>query len=564
MKFIKRFDTYLLENYPLTWLTKLPYIVAGGLLLNILFFIIGFSIVDLDFLKNNSIGYYYDNSIFVLLHVIIAIIAVTFWCFALYKKNAIRHLYPIQRAYFSQLFLHFFIGIFLLLAPYLSFQSGLIAKTNLLYDVNHVKKDFPIINKALAFLPDGSGNYLLSNRSYPNPFPISYFDLNELTPNSKELHFKDSIYDPKAHHQNNDTIDGKIVQFYKMGSTKSKTICDWTFTDYIVRFYHLKKDTSIHFESLYNYSTEVYDANYFFTTSNYDYESGMDEEKRIVVSPIHKLLNTRDKQGIEKAIRAFKALLTKYEIPFFIDEHLLTNYFFDHNFHSFNFRLVNQNAWSDQIMKNKGLLAYHNGSITNFISLEKEAPFCFSKEKLDNFYDNLRIAQLPITSEFNLYFIVIISFIFAYIFVLFEFTPFIQFILSIPVFGGLMIVNFMFTFLFAYANATSSLLYLSQYLFVGIVILYLTWISLHNNWNKKFTSILFNLGYFVAPLIPLLTLLLLDNLTLYEYHNKCGEWITDYTIFHDILQNFWLMLSFSLISCLSYFHLIRKLYSKPE
>ena len=75
MKFIKRFDTYLLENYPLIWLSKLPYVVAGGLLLNLVFFLIGFGLVDLNFLKNDSIGYYYGNSIVVLLHVITAIIA---------------------------------------------------------------------------------------------------------------------------------------------------------------------------------------------------------------------------------------------------------------------------------------------------------------------------------------------------------------------------------------------------------------------------------------------------------------------------------------------------------
>jgi hypothetical protein len=564
MKFIKRFDTYLLENYPLIWLSKLPYVVAGGLLLNLVFFLIGFGLVDLNFLKNDSIGYYYGNSIVVLLHVITAIIAVTFWCFALFKKNAIRHLYPIQKAYFSQLFLHFFIGIFLLMAPYFSFQSGLVTKSNLLYDVNEVKKDFPIINKAMAFLPDGNENYSLPNRSYPKPFPVSYFDLNDLTPNAKELEFHDSIYYPENHIENNDTIDGKIVQFYTLGSKKVKNNCDWEYNDYIARFHHLNKDTTIHFQSLYNYSAEMYDANYFFTRPSYNYESGIEEVEKIAVSPIHQLLNTKDKRGIESAIRAFKELLNTYEITYFIDEHLLTNYLFEHNFHSFNFQLVSQNAWTKQISKNKGLLAYHNGSIANFISLEKQAPFCFSKEKLDNFYDNLRIAQLPLTSDFTIYFVVIISLIIAYVFVLFEFTPFIQFILSIPIFGGLMIVNFMFTFLFAFANATSSVLYLSQYLTVSLAILYLTWISLHNSWNKKFTGILFNMGYFVVPIIPFLLILLLDNLTLYEHHDTCNNWKTEYTFFHYMIENFWIMLSLSAISCISYFKLIRLLYSKPE
>lgn len=278
MKFIKRFDTYLLENYPLIWLSKLPYVVAGGLLLNLVFFLIGFGLVDLNFLKNDSIGYYYGNSIVVLLHVITAIIAVTFWCFALFKKNAIRHLYPIQKAYFSQLFLHFFIGIFLLMAPYFSFQSGLVTKANLLYDVNEVKKDFPIINKAMAFLPDGNENYSLSNRTYPKPFPVSYFDLNDLTPNAKELVFHDSIYYPENHIENNDTIDGKIVQFYTLGSKKVKNNCDWEYDDYIARFHHLNKDTTIHFQSLYNYSAGLYDADYFFKKPSYDYESGIDRK----------------------------------------------------------------------------------------------------------------------------------------------------------------------------------------------------------------------------------------------------------------------------------------------
>ncbi|MFA9210718.1 MAG: hypothetical protein ACEQR5_02745, partial [Moraxellaceae bacterium] len=67
-----------------------------------------------------------------------------------------------------------------------------------------------------------------------------------------------------------------------------------------------------------------------------------------------------------------------------------------------------------------------------------------------------------------------------------------------------------------------------------------------------------------VPIIPFLLILLLDNLTLYEYHDTCNNWKTDYTIFHDMIQNFWLMLSLSAISCISYFKLIRLLYSKPE
>lgn len=564
MKLFKRFDTYLLENHPLIWLTKLPYIVVGGLLLNLLFFLIGFALLDLNFLKNESIGYFYGNSIVLLLHVIIAIIAVTFWGIALFKKNAVRNLYPLQKAYFSQLFLHFFIGIFLLFSPYFSFQAGLISKANLLYDVEEVKKDFPIINKAMAFLPESSSHYSLVNRSYPAPFPVAYFDMNDVEPNPKGLKFKKKDYFPKQVPENNAIIDGKLIQFYTLGSEKMKINCDWEYNDYIARFHHFNNDSSIHFESLYNYAARTYDENFFATKSVYYYEGDEETEKMTDIAAIHQLLDNKDKRGIETTIRAFKEILSAYEIPHFIDEKNLTNYFIANNFHSFNFQLVNKNAWPELILKNKQLLAFHNGSLEKYVTLEKQAPFCFNNEKLDTFYDNLRIAQLPVTDGFSLYFVVVISLIIAYAFVLFEFTPLIQFVLSIPIFGGLMIINFMFTFFFAMLNATSSLLYLSQYLFVGFAILYLTWISLNNNWNKKFTSILFNLGYFVAPIIPLLVILLLDNLTLYEHNDKCGEWVTDYTFFHDMLENFWIMASLSVLAGVSYFKLIRLLYAKPE
>ena len=140
MKFLRKFDTFLLENYPVLWRSKVFYLLATGALLWVVFYLVGYAITDLNTLLTCSIDKRYEDTYAVLFHAILVLIILSFWALHFYKKNAIRHYYPLKRFYLLKLFFSILIGILPLVTIIVPFQAGVRAKARDLVDLETLQK----------------------------------------------------------------------------------------------------------------------------------------------------------------------------------------------------------------------------------------------------------------------------------------------------------------------------------------------------------------------------------------------------------------------------------------
>jgi hypothetical protein len=175
MNFFRSIDTYLLERFPILWHSKLVYLLAAGLVIWLGFYGAGYALTDLALIRNSSLNDYFFESYTVVIHIVLSIIVLCFWALAFFKKNAVRHFYPLQRFYFTRLYLCIAAGFLAIFSAVLPFQMGVRAKVRQLLPKEELQRDARTLNLALAFVKNGTDDalYYLSNRAYPEPFPLT-------------------------------------------------------------------------------------------------------------------------------------------------------------------------------------------------------------------------------------------------------------------------------------------------------------------------------------------------------------------------------------------------------
>ncbi|MFY7990477.1 MAG: hypothetical protein ACOVO3_07080, partial [Fluviicola sp.] len=171
-----RFDTYLLTKWPLIWHSKIVYLLAVGLLMNGVFLIWGLASATREVVLDRSIDRIYGNGTPVFVHLILGLIFLTLWAIQFYKKNAIKHLYPLGSLYLTKLYLLLLVGFTFFITPAESFNYGMRISVRQKYDLKTLQKDVAIVNKACVFLPQDEANYTLDKRTFPKPFPIEFVE----------------------------------------------------------------------------------------------------------------------------------------------------------------------------------------------------------------------------------------------------------------------------------------------------------------------------------------------------------------------------------------------------
>ncbi len=580
MNYIRKIDTFLLENYPIAWHSKIIYLLLGGIILNIIFFFIGFFSVTLDFLKYESISSFYWNSLLIYLHIILVIIGLCFWALAFYKKNAVRHLYPLSKGYFTILFVHLFIGFSLFITPYYSSIFGMTTKANVLVDVEELKNDIPTINKAALFLPNSENDYTLSNRVYPDPFPVKKIEFDYAKQRWGENDLRESdddFYRPKDHPENNDTIDANIYQFYTSYYKTIQKGCESSSKWYIKKFIDVDTSLGLHRIHLLNYSDLFFDEGYFnrkrYNFLYYDYERNDDKgsiEFRKYAPVLHNWIYTNKTDSMIQLVEQFKFILNKYTISHYIDSKILINYLSQKHFYGFNANLV-----SDQYDPSRfnGMIQdaeLNANNLDNLLSIKyAKAPFGVNISQLRKVYNNVNYAQFSVFDSGSLFVIFVLVVLLSMLFLLFEFAPFIPLLLSIPIFGALMILNgiFSYLFIFSFGNSggDSSILFLIQYFLFVVFILWMAWYSIRSKMKKNVSAIVMILGYWVVPFLPMLIVNILDYYTKYKVYSTCDPYgTTVYSFWHDVLDLPSLITFFGVLFLFFYLLIVKKFYSKPE
>lgn len=579
-----KIDKYFLEHHPIIWHSKVPYLLAGGLVLNLLFFCIGFFTVDITFLAIDELWDQYFDSYFVMLHVILVVIAVSFWAFSFYKKNAIRHYYPLSKLYFTKLYVALFVGFFSLLTPFISFNIGLQSKTGSYIDENALPKEIAILNQANVFLPSSENKYLYTQRVYPSIFPMEHltYDANLSEWEDEPEFVNKPYYSPYQHPENNDTIDGLICQFYTSYYRSNKKECnELEEEEYLKQFYFPSKQFGLERLSFYNFSTVPVgkdffhfnpeeDSYYFYFIDDFEgYSSEAETEFRVYAPRIHRLIKNQEMDSIKSLIQDYQAVLEKYDLTHFIDIDTYLAYLKAVSFKPGRYNIFHKSPGSfykEEIERN---YLHSNKNMQVLVdSVYNEPLFYVEQSKLYNIYSNFKYAMYHGVTTEELLVLIAITLLIVTFFVFFEFVPFIQMLLSIPITGGFVILNVLLLIALdesmPYFSGKSEKLLGFQFLIVTAGIFGWLIYGLKRNLNKKFTAILMCMVYYVIPFIIPVFIMLMDQLTRYEIVSRCYSGTTTaYTFWHDLMKP-QVIIGGTVVLYLLYYRLVKLYYAKAE
>lgn len=573
-----RFDTYLLTKWPLIWHSKIAYLLAAGLLMNGVFLIWGLASATTDNILNRNIDSIYGNGTPVFVHLILGLIFITLWAIQFYKKNAIKHLYPLGSLYLTKLFLLLLIGFTCFITPAESFNYGMRISVRQKYDLKTLQKDVALINKASVFLPQNSVDYTLDKRSYPKPFPVEFveYDLNGQRWSSMSALYNGKYYDPAAHPENNDTIDGRIIQCYNSHQTRVQVECYEEEYDIIIdRFVDLPKDSSIAYSSLFNYSSYAFypyelepkNIDRFEFESDFGSDGVFDDRTPSYIPEVHQFMRNRDQKGIEKVINDAANVFLKYKIRYELPAPLISEFLVKNNFQPPTYVLIDtylENFKSFSASDLESGIRIKEGQISETEMIIGG----YDSSSFGNLIDNVGDAYHFTPFPYQHWIYIMIGGILAMFFLIFEFSNILAFAISIPTGGAVLILNVLIAIFLdpSFSNQLSGMRFISTILMVNAaVFLTLSLWSLSNGISKKIATIAVLFGYLMAPFIPIVSLFFLDSLFSSLKPDPCYEY--SYDVEHSLFMA-WMRPDVCLIAGIlvlaCYFRVVRRYHAKAE
>ncbi|PQA97689.1 hypothetical protein SAMN05421796_102392 [Chryseobacterium piscicola] len=197
MQKINKFNQFLLEKYPTIWNTKIVWMLLAGIIVHLLFFIIGYvSYINPKSLQTTNVtdDYYRDGII--LVHLIISILMIVGWLIMMFKNNAFKNFYPNSKGKLFSQFFQYFVIIFVCTTFYFSYMIGFKMFINSKYPDTEMKANIETINRGNAFLSQNLELYTLDNRLSPQPFFDLYCetDIKKVDRTKKYFVFYNRVY----------------------------------------------------------------------------------------------------------------------------------------------------------------------------------------------------------------------------------------------------------------------------------------------------------------------------------------------------------------------------------
>lgn len=181
-------NKYLLERYPTIWNTHIVWVLPLALLAQVLFFIVGFCLINDDMLKDSYYSIYSSyEGIPLILNLIVSVLLLVGWLIYLFRNNALQHFYPLKaRQLFGQ-FVCFFLTILLSISLAVPFFAGQKAKAHWRYTDSY-------IDEVLHYYPEDYQMYEYTDY-YPQEQVEEYY-IAQNAQRLKERDFKYCVYEP--------------------------------------------------------------------------------------------------------------------------------------------------------------------------------------------------------------------------------------------------------------------------------------------------------------------------------------------------------------------------------
>jgi hypothetical protein len=311
MNFYKKINTFLLERYPIFWNTNFVWISLLGILLHLLFWIFGYVETDIELLKDISADNYFAHSEYLFYYIITQISILIYFRFKYLNHHPFRNFYPLGKKYFWKLSAVLAFLLFIHSTVPLAFESGVKTKAMQLIDEEKEEQYAQIINSSFPFLCSDLTDYYITNRVYPDPFPLK--EINDFyvgfdTVEDKEITHGIDHKEPYV------SLNGNEYQF----AITYDTTIDCEVHTYIRKIKDINKVAGISEFSILNFNRVFlsYARNHGFS-----YDS--------IAPKVHDIYLGKNKAAIQSNLQELKNICAAFQIDNNLDPIAITNLIFE-------------------------------------------------------------------------------------------------------------------------------------------------------------------------------------------------------------------------------------------
>lgn len=538
MNTYKKFSTYLLTHQPLLWHSMAIQLTLVVVLLNILFYGMGFLRMNLFTLKNSdNIESLFFNETFSLFWIISGIIILIIWGAFFYRNNAAKNFYPISRWYFHKLAVMLFIPALIYFMVPFSFFRGVAHQTQRIISESDLAEMQRLYKYSNPFLIQNSQFYKYNNRTYPEIYnTISYWEKGDVFYEDDYLEEFDNSYDyePIPEETTNDIEknliaanaepitesvyafreDNEFSYTLKGNDTcwHSKRVFQYAYSSDSLPDFHLYhlKNFSIDETGLLNSYVR------FWSSENYDKNNYTDDSLLIIT---HNWIDNKSEK-IQQTLEDFTAILAKYNVYNTINpkgnfEYLLANDFTVHRAITGRAYRYGTRSYSHEFGTEIELLHGINEKKSDFQQV-------LAIDELQSLISNAnRAYHAPFFyDQFLKYLFRFLALAGVLLLLYFEWGSILAFVISIPVAGAFAILG---TLLFALAPRSDSFALLIIVLF-GAFFLVMAYLALKGRLKPMIGNIAITLSYFMFPLWVLIILGYIQVAFSYNDYNTCDPY----------------------------------------
>ncbi len=534
MNSYKKFSNYLLTHQPLLWHSRAIQLTMVVVLMNILFYGVGFLRMNLFTLKDSyNIESLFFNETFSLFWIISGIIILIIWGAYFYRNNAAKNFYPISRWYFHKLAVLLFIPALIYFMVPFSFFRGVAHKTQQVIsqkDLNEINKLFDYTK---PFLIMNTRDYKHNKRSFPEKYNgVSYWDKGDTYyDDDYDYEYEDGMgYEEQKTYiekqflaANAEPIEGSIYA-YRNRTESSYTLKgnDTCWSSNAIFQYPYTKDSlpDFHLYHVKNFSMDEMKRmnSYAGSWSLEDYDKNKYNDDSILVLTHNWIDNKSEK--ILQTLEDFTAVLAKYDVYNTINpqrnyEYLLANDFSVH-------RAITGRAYRYRTG------SYSHDYLTEIDNLQAE------KEKKSDFKQVLAIDDLQslisnanrahkapfFYDQFLKFFFRFLALAGVLLLLYFVWGSILAFVISIPVAGAFAIFGTLLATLFR--SPTFALFII---LFLCGFFLFMAILGIRGYLKPMVGNIAITISYFVFPLWVLIILGFVQQALMRPVYRPCLNWI---------------------------------------
>ncbi len=520
MNTYKKFSNYLLTHQPLLWHSRAIQLTVVVLMLNLMFYFLGFLRIDLLTLKEHwNIERLFFKETYSLFWIIVGLIVLIAWGAYFYRNNAAKNFYPISKWYFHKMALFLFIPALLYFMVPFSFFRGAAHKTQIIIpvsDFNELQKQYA---HAYPFLIHDTRDFDFTNRSYPEVYQnVRYWSTSD---------YQDQYYHISGHPEKiSKLLDGVDAEpivsstyAFRSESKESMEIIDrdtcWNLKDFFLYAYTLDSFPDFATRHVKNYTPSKLYSNYTSYYKSNEYSSYVEHEQDLIATLHHWM--DHEPERILETLEKFHALVTTYKIYNTLDPKKNYSYLIENNFTVYQ-----------QITRS---VAYERN---HYYEEESQLPSMFNSDEKGAFTQALNIAYLnhflanaetahnaPFFHDKNMKTIFkFLALAGVLLLIYFQWGSVLAFVISIPVAGAFAIFGTLLATFFH--NPTFALFVI---LFLCGFFLFMAILGIRGYLKPMVGNIAITISYFVFPLWVLIILSFVQQALMRPVYRPCLDWI---------------------------------------